>query len=131
VGANGVVDQGGALGFVADVDGMELGAVAFVADGGGGFFAAALLDVGENYGGAFGGGLAGAGEAYALGGAGYEDDFVCEAVGHGERYSRKQRIKKRQEFNTEGTEDAQRTTEKGKRRRPHPSRRRVKRRGGR
>jgi hypothetical protein len=69
VGADGVVDQGGALGFVADVDGMELGAEAFVADGGGGLVAAVLLDVGEDYGGAFGGRLASAGEAYALGGA--------------------------------------------------------------
>jgi hypothetical protein len=74
-----VVDQGGALGFFADVDWMELGAAALVADCGGGFFAAVLLDVGEDYGGAFGGGLAGAGETDALGGAGDEDDFVLEA----------------------------------------------------
>jgi hypothetical protein len=76
VGLDGVVEQGRDLGFFAEVYGMELGAEAFVAEGGGGFFAAVLLDVGEDYGGAFGGGLAGAGEADALGGAGDEDDFV-------------------------------------------------------
>jgi hypothetical protein len=42
-----------------------------------------LLDVSEDYGGAFGGGLAGAGEADALGGAGDDDYFVLEAIGHG------------------------------------------------
>jgi len=52
VGADGVFDEGGALGFFADVDGVKLGAAAFVADCGGGFFAAVLLDVGEDYGGA-------------------------------------------------------------------------------
>jgi len=34
------------LGFFADVDWVELGAVAFVADCGGGLFAAVLLNVG-------------------------------------------------------------------------------------
>jgi hypothetical protein len=61
---------------------MELGAAAFVADCGGGLFAAVLLDVGEDDRGAFGGALAGAGEADALGGAGDDDDFILEAVGH-------------------------------------------------
>ena len=85
--ADGVVDQGGALGFVANVYWMEIGFAALVADCGGGFFAAILLDVGQDYRGTFGGGLAGAGEAYALGGAGDQDNFVLEAVGHGERKS--------------------------------------------
>jgi hypothetical protein len=76
VGADSVVDQGGALGFVADVDGMEFGAVAFATDSSGGFYAAVLLDVGEDYKGAFSGGLAGAGEADALGSAGDDDHFV-------------------------------------------------------
>ncbi len=84
------------MGFVADVDGVELGAAAFVADCGGGFFAAVLLDVGEDYGGALDGGLAGAGEAYALGGAGDDDHFVCEATGHG---------KKLEEFNIRKEKD--------------------------
>ncbi len=85
--ADGVVEQGGDLGFVANVHWMEMGFAALVADCGGGFFTAVLLDVGEDYGGAFGGGLAGASEADALGGAGYEDYFILEAVGHGERKS--------------------------------------------
>src|ERR1700738_4862006 len=63
---------------------MELGAVAFLADCGGGFFAAGLLVVGEDYGGAFGGAELGAPEADALGGAGDDYDFVLEAIGHGE-----------------------------------------------
>src|SRR6266403_3014954 len=98
-----------------------MGFAALVADCGGGLFAAVLLDVGQDYRGTFGGGLTGAGEADALGGAGDEDDFVLEAIGHGKdwlqstAYRRKLRIKKRQESNTEGTEDAQRTTEKAKR----------------
>jgi len=75
------------LGFVANVYGMEMGFAALVADCGGGFFATVLLDVGQDYRGTFGGGLAGAGEADALGSASYEDDFVLEAVGHGERKS--------------------------------------------
>src|SRR5258707_9562663 len=66
---------------------MEMGFAALVANCGGGFFTAVLLDVGEDYGGAFGGGLAGASEADALGGAGYEDYFILEAVGHGGRKS--------------------------------------------
>jgi hypothetical protein len=61
---------------------VEGGAAAFLADCGGGLFAAVFLDVGEDYRRAFDGTLAGAGEADALGGTGYEDDFILEAVGH-------------------------------------------------
>ena len=50
-----------------------------------------MLDVGEDYGGAFGGAELGAPEADALGGAGYDDDFVLEAIRH---------RKKSEEFNT-------------------------------
>jgi len=45
----------------------------------------------RDYGGACGGGLAGAGEADALGGAGNDDYFVLEAIGHGRQL---------EEFNT-------------------------------
>jgi len=51
-------------------------------------FAAVFLDVGEDYGGAFGGAELGAAEADALGGAGYDDDFVLEAIGHGSETAR-------------------------------------------
>ena len=123
--ADGVVEQGGDLGFVANVHWMEMGFAALVADCGGGFFTAVLLDVGEDYGGAFGGGLAGASEADALGGAGYEDYFILEAVGHGERKSTvdslqlkaKPKDRKPQEFNTEGTESTEEHGEKLKRER--------------
>ena len=117
---DGVVNQGRDLGFVANVYGMEMGFAALVADCSGGLFAAVWLDVGEDYGGAFGGGLAGAGEAYALGGAGYNDNFVLEAVGHGDRKSTvdslqlkaKPKDRKPQEFNTEGTESTEEHGEK-------------------
>src|SRR5258706_14965372 len=90
--ADGVVEQGGDLGFVANVHWMEMGFAALVADCGGGFFTAVLLDVGEDYGGAFGGGLAGASEAEALGGAGYEDYFILEAGGPGGKESTEDRL---------------------------------------
>ena len=63
---------------------MEAGAATFFADCSGGLFAAVSLDVGEDYGCAFGGALASAAKTYALGGSGDEDDFVLEAVGHGQ-----------------------------------------------
>lgn len=71
------------MGFVAQVNGEELGLCAFLAEGGGGLLAAIFLDVCQDYLGAFGGALAGAAEADALGGAGDQDDFVLETVGHG------------------------------------------------
>ena len=83
VGADGFVDQGSALGFIAEVDRVEAGAAAFSADCGGGLLASFALDVGHDYGCAFCGTLAGAAEADALGGAGHQDDFVLEAIGHG------------------------------------------------
>ena len=107
------------MGFVADVDWVELGAVAFLADCGGGFFAAVLLDVGEDYGGAFGGAEPGAAEADALGGAGDDYDFVLEAVGHGEEQltvdslQSTAKAKARNGKNlTQRTQSAQRSTEK-------------------
>ncbi len=70
--------------------------------------AAILLDVGEDYASAFGGALAGAAEADALRGAGDEDDFVLQAIGHWAVDSRQFKVnskgKRGQEFNTEGTE---------------------------
>jgi hypothetical protein len=65
-----LVDQGGALGLVAEVDGDEEGLGALGAEGGGGLLAAFFLDVGEDHSGAFGGALASAAEADALRGAG-------------------------------------------------------------
>jgi len=63
---------------------VERGASALVADRGGGLLAAIFLNVGKDYGCTFGGAEPGAPEADALGGTGDDDDFVLEAIGHGE-----------------------------------------------
>jgi hypothetical protein len=70
VGSDCQFDQGRVLGLVAQVDREEEGLGAFGAEGGCGFLAAVFLDIGEDYFGAFGGGLAGAAEAETLGGSG-------------------------------------------------------------